>query len=218
MMNPSKIKVGGIEYSLGRFDGKTVIYEFPKMLHFLEVKGKVTFGKHFQIFKEDKDLLFKLCNYIIKDEEMCAKLEIDLKKGLLLTGPVGCGKTSLMKLIKYLVPHQKAYEVIPCRNITFAFNHIGYKTIEDFGDSGYFCFDDLGVEPKGRFFGQDCNVLGEILISRHELLLQHKVRTHVTTNLNAMELEEMYGERVRSRMRKLFNLIAFEKNSKDKRN
>lgn len=216
-MNPSKIKEGGVEYSLGRFNGKTVTYEFPKMLAYLEVKGKKVFGNHFKIYEEDKDLLFKLCNYIIKDEEMCAKFKIDINKGLMLTGPVGCGKTSIMKLLKYLVPHQKAYEVIPCRNITFSFNHIGYKAIEDFGDSGYFCFDDLGVEPNGRFFGQDCNVLGEILLSRHELMLQYKTRTHTTTNLNAAELESRYGGMVRSRMRQLFNLISFNKNSKDKR-
>lgn len=216
-MNPSKIKEGGVEYSLGRFNGKTVTYEFPKMLVYLEVKGKKVFGNHFKIYEEDKDLLFKLCNYIIKDEEMCAKFKIDINKGLMLTGPVGCGKTSIMKLLKYLVPHQKAYEVIPCRNITFSFNHIGYKAIEDFGDSGYFCFDDLGVEPNGRFFGQDCNVLGEILLSRHELMLQYKTRTHTTTNLNAAELESRYGGMVRSRMRQLFNLISFNKNSKDKR-
>ena len=42
--------------------------------------------------------------------------------------------------------------------------------------------------------------------------------THATTNLNAQELEERYGNRVRSRMRQLFNLIAFDKESTDKRN
>ncbi|HCO82830.1 MAG TPA: ATPase, partial [Arenibacter sp.] len=44
-----------------------------------------------------------------------------------------------------------------------------------------------------------------------------KVKTHATTNLNAEELEELYGNRVRSRMRDIFNLIAFDKNTNDKR-
>ncbi len=43
------------------------------------------------------------------------------------------------------------------------------------------------------------------------------VRTHATTNLNAQELEDRYGNRVRSRMRELFNLVAFDKGRKDKR-
>lgn len=218
MMNPSKIVEAGVEYSLGKFDGETVYYDFPKMLRYLEVKGKMLFGKDFRIFESDMDILFTLCNYMIRDEEMCRKMNLDLNKGLLVSGPVGCGKTSIMKLLKYLVPHQKAYEVIPCRNIVFSFNHIGFKAIEDYGDSGYFCFDDLGVEPLGRFFGQDCNVLGEILLSRHDLLLSKKIKTHVTTNLKATELEERYGQRVRSRMKNLFNLVTFKKNSVDKRN
>ncbi len=59
--------------------------------------------------------------------------------------------------------------------------------------------------------------MGEILLSRYDLFLQRKIKTHATTNLNAQELEERYGNRVRSRMRQLFNLIAFDKESKDKR-
>jgi DNA replication protein DnaC len=43
------------------------------------------------------------------------------------------------------------------------------------------------------------------------------IPTHVTTNLSASELEEKYGNRIRSRMREMFNLVAFDKNSKDKR-
>jgi hypothetical protein len=77
--------------------------------------------------------------------------------------------------------------------------------------------DDLGVEPMGRYYGQECNVIGEILLSRYELFLNHNVRTHASTNLIAEELEERYGNRVRSRMRKLFNLVDFDKNSADKR-
>jgi len=59
--------------------------------------------------------------------------------------------------------------------------------------------------------------MGEILLSRYELFLNHKVRTHATTNLNAGELEERYGSRVRSRMRELFNLISFDEKTIDKR-
>ena len=42
-------------------------------------------------------------------------------------------------------------------------------------------------------------------------------KTHAITNLNTQELEDKYGSRVRSRMRQLFNLIAFDKESVDKR-
>ncbi|WP_335976101.1 ATPase [Gaetbulibacter jejuensis] len=214
---PHIIQETGVEYHLGELKGNHIHYDFTKILIYLDAKGKLLFGKNFKIYEEDEVVLYKLCIYFIRDFEACEKLNIDPSKGILLSGPVGCGKTSLMKLLRYIVPHHKPYEVIPARNITFAFNNIGYKTIQEYGNSSFYCFDDLGVETTGRHFGKDCNVMGEIILSRYDLFLQRKIRTHATTNLNAQELEERYGNRVRSRMRQLFNLIAFDEKSKDKR-
>lgn len=215
---PHIIQEGSVKYRLGELKDNSISYDFNKILIYLDAKGKLIFGKKFKIYEEDEVILYKLCVYFIRDFEACKKLEIDPNKGILLSGPVGCGKTSLMKLLRYIVPHLKSYEVIPARNITFTFNNIGYKTIEEYGNSSFYCFDDLGVETTGRHFGKDCNVMGEILLSRYDLFLKSKIKTHATTNLNAQELEDRYGNRVRSRMRQLFNLIGFEKNSLDKRN
>lgn len=214
---PHIITEGAISYELGSLNGREISYDFGKILVYLEAKGKLLFGKKFKIYGEDRDILYKLCLYFIRDRARCEQLGIDVDKGLLLSGPVGCGKTSLMKLLKFMVPHQRPYAVIPCRNIVFAFNHVGHKVIGDYGDSQSFCFDDLGVEPDGVYFGTSCNVLGEILLSRYELLLDHRIKTHATTNLNARELEDRYGNRVRSRMRELFNLVGFNAKTRDKR-
>lgn len=238
---PHIITENGIQYHLGELKNEYINYDFRKILIYLEAKGKLLFGENFEIFSEDEVILFKLCIYFIQEVEYAKKLNIDLQKGILLTGPVGCGKTSLMKLLRHIVPHRKPYKIAPCRNIIFSFNHLGYKAIEDYGNDGFYCFDDLGVEPTGRHYGKDCNVMGEILLSRYEItchpelvsgshqsspqLLNNchpehsrRVLTHCTTNLNAKELEDRYGNRVRSRMRSMFNLIAFNENSKDKRN
>ena len=219
--SPHLITEQGVQYQIGTLKSDHIHYNFNQILIYLEAKGKLLFGKNFKIYENDMQILYKLSVYFIKDEVSCEKLGIDLNKGVLLSGPVGCGKTSLMKLLRNIVPHFKPYEVIPTRNITFGFNNIGFKTIEEFGNNKFFCFDDLGVEPIGRHFGKDCNVMGEVLLSRYDLHCHpepcRRVLTHATTNLNAEELEERYGNRVRSRMRLLFNLIAFEKDVDDKR-
>lgn len=223
--NPGILILRGMQYEVGKLDKNYLLYDFPQICRFLNARGKLLFGKQFKIFKEDYPLILKLTSYFIDDKDSCHKYGIDLSKGILLSGPVGCGKTSLMRLMPHLVPHKKQhqYTVLPTRNIVFGFNNIGYKTIEDYSDRKPYCFDDLGVEPMGRHYGKDCNVMGEILISRYEVTintgLSHRAqsRCHITTNLNAHELENRYGERVRSRMREMFNLISFNENSKDKR-
>lgn len=224
---PHIITENGIQYQLGTLKGNTIHYDFDKILEYLNAKGKILFGDTFKIYQDDIQIIYKLCLYTIQVKENCKKYNIDINKGLLLTGPVGCGKTSLMKLIRHIVPHKRQYQIIPCRNAVFSFNHIGYKTIEDYGNDGFFCFDDLGVEPTGRHYGKDCNVMGEILLYRYDKFFGTGTKhppfggitggLHATTNLNAQELEERYGNRVRSRMRQLFNLIAFDQMSKDKR-
>jgi len=215
--NPHIIVEGSVEFVLGELKGDQILYDFEKIRIYLNAKGKLLFGENFKLWDEDREILFKLCNYFIKDEANCKRLDIDINKGILLLGPVGCGKTSLMKLLRHIVPSQKPYKIIPSRNIVFGFNHVGYKTIEDYGNTSFFCFDDLGVEPIGRHYGKDCNVMGEVLLSRYDLFLEYHVKTHATTNLNAQEMEERYGNRVRSRMRELFNLVAYDTAAKDKR-
>ena len=217
LKTPHIITEGNVQYQLGELKGNQILYDFRKVLIYLNAKGKLLFGKQFKIRKEDKNILYKLCNYQIRDWQTCKKLNIDIHKGILLSGPVGCGKTTLMKLMRHLTPHYPSFEMIPTRNVVFAFNHIGYRIIEQYGDNRFYCFDDLGIEPVGRYFGKDCNVMGEVLLSRHDLYLKYRLKTHCTTNLNAEEIEERYGNRVRSRMRELFNLVGFDNESGDKR-
>jgi DNA replication protein DnaC len=101
------------------------------------------------------------------------------------------------------------------------FSKQGYDVIHRYSRSlrspKAICFDDIGVEPPMRYFGDQIHVIGEILLSRYDLFVSKEIRTHATTNLTADEIEARYGSRVRSRLREMFNLIAFSSEAKDKR-
>lgn len=58
------------------------------------------YGEKFKIWKEDHDIIYKLLVHFLQDEEEAKRLGIELQKGILLTGPIGCGKTSLMNLMR----------------------------------------------------------------------------------------------------------------------
>ena len=78
-------------------------------------------------------------------------------------------------------------------------------------------FDDLGLENIMNYYGNNCSVMAEILLSRYDLFHGFGMLTHLTTNLNSKEIETMYGIRVRSRMREMFNLVTYKSDTKDKR-
>lgn len=160
----------------------------------------------------------------MKDDAACFQYGINLNKGILLSGPVGCGKTSLMSLMKYLTPTEYKFFVKPCRDISFEFIQDGYQIIHKYSKGKLYefepktiCFDDLGTENNLKYFGNECNVMAEILLSRYDIFTTKKIQTHITTNLSASEIENIYGNRVRSRLREMVNLIAFEKTAQDKR-
>ena len=199
-------------------------YNYPEILTWLEKKGKQDYGEKFHFIEEDMQNLTKLIAYFLQDENLTKQLGIDVTKGILLSGPVGCGKTTLMTLMKYIAPKENKFNLKTCRDISFEFIKEGYEIIHRYSRGSYtqtdyknYCFDDLGVENNLKYYGNECNVMAEIILSRYDLFISRKVKTHITTNLSASEIETMYGNRVRSRLRAMLNLISFHETTPDKR-
>lgn len=193
------------------------VFEFNECLNYLITHGKNKY-KNFEIERNDLELIFKLLCYAIRDEETCAKYGIDLTKGILLSGPVGCGKTSLMNLLNNFNYPGYKYQVKGTLEISAEFNKDGFNIIYKYGRrEKVLCLDDLGIEQNMKYFGNECNTIGEILLHRYDMHINYGIVTHATTNLNSEELEKLYGSRVRSRLRSMFNLISFPATTKDKR-
>ena len=200
------------------------LYDYDRVIKSLERKGKQKFGDGFSFQPNDILLVKSLAAYFLQDDVLCRQNEIDLDKGILLSGPIGCGKTSLMQLMQLIPNQQKKFRFKSCRQISFEFIEDGYQVIHKYtrGDiyktnTYAYCFDDLGTESNIKYYGNECNVMAEILLSRYDLHTSQGLLTHVTTNLSTIEIEEIYGNRLRSRLRQMVNLISFDKTCTDKR-
>lgn len=199
-------------------------FSYNEAIEWLEIKGKELYWPEFKIDKIDYPVVYQLIAYFLRDEVTCFQLGINLSKGILLSGPVGCGKTALMNLMKLLARTEHKFSVKSCREVSFEFIQDGYQVIHKYSCGKLYqsnprtiCFDDLGTENNLKYFGNECNIMAEITLSRYDIFISKRVVTHITTNLSASEIEKHYGLRVRSRLRELCNLVAFDSNTKDKR-
>jgi DNA replication protein DnaC len=203
-----------------KFDGK--IIDFDWCVKFFEKRGQEMYGPNFRIIGEDHEIIYKLVVYFLGHEDEAKRLGLDLRKGIMLTGPIGSGKTSLMSLMRLVPAKERNFTMKTARDISFEFIQEGYDVIDrysklSFSGTGpkFYCFDDLGAEQNLKYYGNSCNVMGEILLNRYDLFDSVGMVSHVTTNLAAADIESTYGARVRSRMRAMFNLIHLQ--SIDKR-
>lgn len=148
-------------------------------------------------------------------------------KGILIQGPVGCGKTSLMKVFARNPVYP--YSVVSCRQVARSYKEGGMSGIDKYmnvmknGMAPMFynqkmlgwCFDDLGTESAKKNYGDELNVMAEIFLNWYDKGGFNRI--HITTNLRSEDIESLYGYRVRSRIREMFNIVKFEPYEKDKR-
>ena len=61
-------------------------YNYPEIIQWLEQKGKQNYGDNFKIIEDDIPIITTLLVYFLNDEIMANTIEIDLNKGILLSG------------------------------------------------------------------------------------------------------------------------------------
>lgn len=177
--------------------------------------------------KENTPVFDLLCKYFSKDKDF-EKNGLSLQKGLLLCGPVGTGKTTMMNL--FTGNQKQSYTLVSCRKMADQFKTYGEEFLHVWSrplntpsslDNFYqkqlgVCFDDLGTEGVKKNFGDAVNVMQDIILNRYDNSETPHHFTHITTNLTAEEIGEYYGQRVRSRMREMFNKIELTGNDRRK--
>lgn len=201
------------------------LFDYKQILQQLQQRGRQIFGQHFTLYKEDLPVLVPIIAWMLRDENVADQCNIDLKKGIFLSGPIGVGKTQIMKLMQAIMSPSDDYKIRSCTRLSLDFGRVGTNVILHYSyDSFYpdgrpqaYCFDDLGRELDVKHYGTSCQIMKQIILCRHELFIKYGMITHMISSLHTLEIEERYGTDVRSRLPEMFNRIGFNDNAPDKR-
>ena len=131
-----------------------------------------------------------------------------------------------MSICRFLLAAEKRHSMKSCRDISLEFIKEGHAMLNRYTNGSFFpqafeaktyCLDELGLENIMNYYGNQCSVMAEIILSRYDSFHSYNMITHLTTNLTSSEIEAVYGLRVRSRCRDMFYLVSFDQTSRDKR-
>ena len=74
--------------------------DLPNVLSYLEAKGKTLYSPTFKIQPDDHEIIYQLLLYFTKDPLAVSKYNHAPHKGIMLSGPVGCGKSAVAELLR----------------------------------------------------------------------------------------------------------------------
>lgn len=127
------------------------------------------------------------------------------KRGLLLVGTLGNGKSTMMKAIHRLFLHhsslgdaQEIYDYFKAGN--------GLR----YWNEKLLLIDDLGVEPiKCLNYGEEYHPITRLLLHRYN----RQLTTIIATNLGLDEIQDRYGDRVVDRMFETYEVLIYDRES-----
>lgn len=146
-------------------------------------------------------------------------LKIEPLKGLMIMGFVGVGKTLNFTIYRSIQAKTDGIgmRIISSKQIETQFKQEGEIFIQSLIDADELLIDDLGSESKSiKDYGNDRNLIADILVQRYIRFQRNECITHATTNLNVELLTNHYDVRLIDRMKEMFVLkkINSEKVSK----
>jgi len=171
------------------------------------IGNRLTDGKYI-VDDHLKTPIVEILKWCIMDESFNG----DLQKGLLLSGKIGCGKTLTLKIfvefMKYankIVASYSAIEVVEIFKSRVGKDRLFVSPL---------FIDDLGTEEKEiNNFGTKEKPIYEIFNRRY---LDRKFLMFITTNLGPSKMELRYGDRVRDRIKEMFNVMPIDGESRRK--
>jgi len=207
-------------YTLQKFD---INHIYQILMYF----GKETLPD-FELNEHDKEVYLRIVIYFLKENAFLNfHPSYDLRKGLLVLGESGVGKTIMFHVIKKSLMSfnvRNDFGIFKTTDIAGKYSMEGYKVIKEHGESSFYStngipdrnkpkmrlYDDLGCEKNSTsFYGTRINVMEQILLKRFDFFIESGMKTLLTSNLNGEQIGKNYGNRVRSRLREMTNIIYY---------
>jgi DNA replication protein DnaC len=196
-----------------RFEYKPFVFE-TALSWFIDISNEILKTKK-EVF--DYESVKNIVDYIIKWTYPYKENDIEYRKGFLVKGKTGRGKSFLFNVWTYFLKVDKIKfsfnnkalliqpNIVNVKKISGEYQNPttgGYQIIEKYSKMNCLVLDDIGKEQElSKSFGNSINIVEEIINNREEINLL----TFGTTNLD--KLSDVYDDRTVSRMNKLFKAI-----------
>lgn len=148
-------------------------------------------GGELRLDKETRNHLGSIMTWLFERRE----------RGLILSGTVGNGKTTMLRSLAGVLPGAAYFTSLQIYEMMVKNEEFQYAD-----QFSVLVIDDLGVEPSVWCnYGENRHPLAELLYRRYD----RNATTIFATNLGYPELEERYGERVTDRLKEMFVCLEY---------
>lgn len=151
------------------------------------------------------------------------------KKGILVIGGLGVGKSAMMKVLQRLFKDTEArfkwVNAYDLKDLSEVHTTSQIKEMYGYDLKMDLYIDDIGISVDVKRYGNTVNIITELLMERYDLFIGTGYKTHLSSNLltsitndihNTPTLKSVYGARILDRVKEMTEVITFKGDSQRK--